>query len=112
MNNKIDSVFKKISLLNEVGIALSAEKNFSSLLEQILIGAKKITNADGGTIYLLNADKKLEMVVVQTDSLNIHLGGNTNKPINFKPVSLCNDDGSPNLSMVVTRSVIEEIPST
>lgn len=110
MNNKIDSVFKKISLLNEVGIALSAEKNFSSLLEQILIGAKKITNADGGTIYLLNADKKLEMVVVQTDSLNIHLGGNTNKPINFKPVSLCKDDGSPNLSMVVTRSVIEDNP--
>lgn len=93
-----------------MGIALSAEKNFSSLLEQILAGAKKITNADGGTLYLLNADKKLEMVVVQTDSLGIHLGGNTDKPINFKPVSLYNDDGLANLSMVVTRSVIEGRP--
>lgn len=110
MNNKIDSVFSKISLLNEVGIALSAEKNFSSLLEQILIGAKQITNADGGTIYLLDADNNLEMVVVQTESLHIHLGGNTDKPITFKPVSLYHDDGSANLSMVVTRAVIENKP--
>lgn len=107
MKEKLDSVISKISLLNEVGIALSVEKNFSTLLEQILIGAKQITNADGGTIYLLNAENKLEMVVVQTDSLNIHLGGNTDKPINFKPVSLYDDDGSANLSMVVTRAVIE-----
>ena len=110
MNDKVDSVFRKIDLLNEVGIALSSEKNFSSLLEQILIGAKKITNADGGTIYLLNANKKLEMVVVQTDSLHIHLGGNTDKPINFKPVNLYHDDGTPDLSMVVTRAVIEDKP--
>ena len=110
MSTSICNVFKKINLLNEIGIALSSEKNFSSLLEQILIGAKKITNADGGTIYLLNADKKLEMVVVQTDSLNIHMGGNTDKPIKFKPVNLINDDGSKNLSTVVTRAVIEDNP--
>ena len=110
MSTSIGNVFKKIHLLNEIGIALSSEKNFSSLLEQILIGAKKITNADGGTIYLLNADKNLEMVVVQTDSLNIHMGGNTDKPIKFKPVNLINEDGSKNLSTVVTRAVIEDKP--
>jgi len=110
LKDKVNNVLKKISLLNEVGIALSSEKNFSTLLEKILIGAKKITNADGGTLYLLNAEKKLEMVVVQTDSLGIHLGGNTDKPINFKPVSLYLDDGSANLNMVVTRSVIENKP--
>ena len=110
MKDKVDNVFRKIGMLNEVGIALSAEKNFSTLLEKILIGAKKITKADGGTLYLLNAEKKLEMVVVQTDSLGIHLGGNTDKPINFKPVSLYLDDGSANLNMVVTRSVIENKP--
>ncbi len=109
-NSSIHNVFKKINLLNKVGIALSAEKDFASLLEQILIGAKKITYADGGTIYLLNADNELEMVVVQTDSLNIHLGGNTNKPIKFKPVNLYNENGSENLSTVVTRAVIEDKP--
>jgi len=110
LSKKDYSVFTKISLLNEVGIALSSEKNFSSLLEQILIGAKQITNADGGTLYLLNADKKLEMVVVQTNSLDIHLGGNTDKPIKFKPLNLYHDDGTPDLSMVVTRAVIEDKP--
>jgi len=67
LTEKADTVLTKINLLNEVGIALSAERDFSSLLEQILIGAKHITNADGGTIYLLNANKKLEMEVVQKD---------------------------------------------
>jgi HD-GYP domain-containing protein (c-di-GMP phosphodiesterase class II) len=101
-------LFTKINLLNEVGVALSAEKNFPALLEQILIGAKKITNADGGTIYLLTPEKKLEMVIVQTDSLNLHLGINSDKPITFKPVVLYHDDGSPNLGTVVTRAVIED----
>ena len=110
MTEKANTVFSKINLLNEVGIALSVERDFSSLLEQILIGAKQITNADGGTLYLLSANNKLDMVVVQTDSLNIHLGGNTDKPINFKPVNLYHDDGTPDLSMVVTRAVIENKP--
>lgn len=108
MNNHAENVYRKIHLLNEVGIALSAEKNFSNLLEQILIGAKKITNADGGTLYLLNADNKLEMAVVQTDSLALHLGGNTDKPIKFKPISLQDEYGIDNLSTVVTRAVIED----
>ena len=110
MNVHVENVYRKIHLLNEIGIALSAEKNFSSLLEQILKGAKRITNADGGTLYLLNDDKQLEMVVVQTDSLKLHLGGDTDKPITFEPVNLFNADGSDNLSMVVTRAVIEEKP--
>ncbi len=110
MNNIGNNIVEKINLLNEVGIALSAEKDFSSLLRQILIGAKQITNADGGTLYLLNAEQKLEMVVVQTDSLNIHFGENTDKSIKFKPISLYNADGTPNLNMVVTRSVIEDKP--
>jgi HD-GYP domain-containing protein (c-di-GMP phosphodiesterase class II) len=38
--------------LNEIGVALSAEKNVDLLLEMILHEAKKISNADGGTIYL------------------------------------------------------------
>ncbi len=38
--------------LNEIGIALSAEKNVNRLLEMILQEAKKICHADGGTVYL------------------------------------------------------------
>jgi HD-GYP domain-containing protein (c-di-GMP phosphodiesterase class II)/PAS domain-containing protein len=38
--------------LNNIGVALSAEKNVNRLLEMILQEAKKISNADGGTVYL------------------------------------------------------------
>ncbi|MSP81371.1 MAG: GAF domain-containing protein [Alphaproteobacteria bacterium] len=38
--------------LATIGIALSAEKNLDDLLEMILLEAKAIANADGGTIYL------------------------------------------------------------
>ena len=110
MNSLISTLPDKIKLLNKIGIALSAEKNFSRLLEQILAGAKQITNADGGTIYLINPENKLDMVVVSTDSMNIHLGGTTDKPITFKPIDLYHDDGSQNLNMVVTRTVHEDRP--
>ncbi|MFQ5958689.1 MAG: HD domain-containing phosphohydrolase [Alphaproteobacteria bacterium] len=43
---------RRFRKLTEIGIALSAEKNVSRLLELILIEAKAITNADAGTIYL------------------------------------------------------------
>ncbi len=39
--------------LIELGIALSAEHNHNRLLEKILLGAKEMTNADGGTLYLV-----------------------------------------------------------
>ncbi len=44
-----EQLFKR---LTEIGIALSAEKNIDRLLETILVEAKRIANADGGTIYL------------------------------------------------------------
>ncbi len=38
--------------LNDIGVALSSEKDVNRLLEMILLEAKNIANADGGTIYL------------------------------------------------------------
>lgn len=117
MEQQSGQMLSKINLLNQIGIALSSEKDFSSLLEQILLGAKRLTNADGGTIYLLREGDKenkkddlLEMVIVQTDSLGLHLGGTTGAEIPFSPIKLYNSDGSPNLKMVVTRTVLEDKP--
>ena len=50
-DTKVES-FELIEKLNEIGIALSAEKNTPKLLEMILKGAKTILNADAGTLYL------------------------------------------------------------
>ena len=42
-----------IEKLNKIGIALSSERNINKLLEMIVDESMNITNADGGTLYLM-----------------------------------------------------------
>ncbi len=98
-------MISKIALLNEIGIALSAEKNNQRVLELILDGAKKLTNADGGSVYTLNDNDELVFKIVSTNSLNIHMGGTTGHAIDFPSLPLHVDDRK-NLSMVVTSAVL------
>ncbi|MEO8003433.1 MAG: HD domain-containing phosphohydrolase [Betaproteobacteria bacterium] len=102
-------LFRRLEELNEVGIALSRVKDTSRLLEAILVAAKKITNADGGTLYRIDADKKLvHFEILRTDSLNIAMGGTTGVEVPFYPVRLFDDQGRPNNSMVVAYSVLHD----
>ncbi len=93
------SIYDKIEALNKIGIALSAEKNTTHLLEKILQSAKSLTNADGGTFYLVN-DARLHFNVVLNDSLNIQMGGTYTKEVPIPPIPLKKEDGSDNLSAV------------
>jgi HD-GYP domain-containing protein (c-di-GMP phosphodiesterase class II) len=62
--------------LNEIGVALSAERDVSSLLRLILEKAREITMADAGSLYLVEEDadgkKSLRFVLTQNDSLEVH----------------------------------------
>ena len=49
-----DDLWIRLKELNSIGIALSKEQSTTRLLETILVAAKNITNADGGTIYLMH----------------------------------------------------------
>ena len=89
-----------IEKLNEIGTALSAENELEKLLEKILVQAKKFTNADAGTLYLTTDDENfLKFTVVQTDSLNIRMGG-TEGEITWPALPLYQEDGTENLQMV------------
>jgi HD-GYP domain-containing protein (c-di-GMP phosphodiesterase class II) len=102
-------LFRRLEELNEVGISLSKVKDTNRLLEAIVVAAKKITNADGGTLYRVDADKKLvHFEILRTDSLNIAMGGTTGVEVPFYPVRLYDDDGRPNNSMVVAYSVLHD----
>ena len=102
-------LFRRLEELNGVGISLSKVKDTNRLLEAILVAAKKITNADGGTLYRVDADKKLvHFEILRTDSLNIAMGGTTGVEVPFYPVRLFDDDGRPNNSMVVAYSVLRD----
>lgn len=83
------------------GVALSAEKNFNRLLETVVVESQKLTNADGGTLYLLEEDQ-LRFVIMRNTSLNIKMGG-TGAPIAFNPIPLHQPDGTPNNSNVASH---------
>ncbi len=83
--------------LIELGTALSAQRNHNRLMEMILLGAKDLTNADGGTLYLMVEDaKQLRFEIMRNDSLGIAMGGTTGRPIPFPPVQLYDAAGAPN----------------
>jgi HD-GYP domain-containing protein (c-di-GMP phosphodiesterase class II) len=89
--------------LIELGISLSAERNHSRLLEKILLAAKELTRADGGTLYLVSEDGcHLRFTIMLNDSMGIALGGTTGIPIPFPPMPLRDANGEPNYRSVVS----------
>jgi hypothetical protein len=105
---QLKKLLKRLERLNAIGIALSAERDAPCLLEMILLGAKEITGADGGTLYTVTDDRTLRFEIMRTDSLGIALGGTTGKEIPFAPLPLYAEDGSPNNNMVAAYSVLHD----
>ena len=92
-----DDVFNRLDRLNDIGSALSFEQNVDALLERILIAAKTITRADGGTIYLVEgegADRRLAYAILRTSSLRIALGGTTGRAVPYAPLLMDQHLGS------------------
>ncbi len=103
-----DDLIRRLAELNQIGIALSQEKDLDRLLETILIAAKKITHADGGTLYRRPAGKDLlTFEIIRTDSLNIAMGGTTGVKIPFPPLQLRDPRGRENLSMVAAYAALK-----
>lgn len=107
-NKDLDLEQEKLSRLIELGIGMSAEKNSDKLMEMILLGAKELTNADGGTLYILDEAHNLNFQIVRNNSLGIALGGTTGKAAEIPPVGLFKEGGEPNHSNVVSYAVHQE----
>ena len=58
-----ESLVHRIKHLIDVGISLSAERNTTLLLQKILDSAKKLTRADGGTLYTVTPSKMLRFEI-------------------------------------------------
>ncbi|MGB9495257.1 MAG: HD domain-containing phosphohydrolase, partial [Azonexus sp.] len=105
----LDDLFRRFEHLNDVGASLSNERDLNRLLEKIVLAAKSITRADGGTLYLLSEDRRhLHFEIVRTDSLNIAFGGTSGNPVSgkFPDLPLYRDDGSANDTMVAAFAAI------
>jgi HD-GYP domain-containing protein (c-di-GMP phosphodiesterase class II) len=89
---------REISELTAIGKALGTGKDIRALLKMILSIARRFSKAEGGTLYLVDPQKKkLDFHVFHNDSLNID-GGVEN--IDLPGVPLYLEDNRPNLSNV------------
>ena len=105
----LDDLFRRLEQLNDIGASLSNERDINRLLEKILLAAKTITGADGGTLYQLSEDKRhLHFEIVRTDSLGIAFGGTSGQPTSgkFPDLDLYLADGSANDSMVAAYAAL------
>lgn len=115
LSRMLDSMARTISLRDHqlrllrrvipIGVSLSAEKDFNRLLETLVVEAQSVTNADAGTLYLLEEDA-LKFVILRNTSLNLAMGGTSGAPISFAPVRLRNEDGSENRSNVASFAAL------
>ncbi len=100
-----DDLMQRLEQLNMVGASLSAERDINRLLESILVAAKSITRADGGTLYRVTEERTLRFEIVRTSSLKYYLGGSTGNPVPFYPIQLYKD-GKPNHGMVAANAAL------
>ena len=56
-------LLQRLDQLVEIGVALSSERDINKLLESILVAAKSITNADGGTLYRMQDGRDLKFEI-------------------------------------------------
>ena len=105
--NTIDGLLKRLEQLNAIGASLSKERDTTQLLEQILLAAKAITHADGGTMYSMQEDgKSLRFEIMRTDSLNIAMGGSASHAIHFADLPLYTPAGVVNDTLVAAYAAI------
>lgn len=93
----------------ELLVNLSGTSDTRRLAEQILREAKTITNADGGTIFMLNEKlekPQLEFSLMINDRLEIYLGGTSGDPIDLPALPLANESGEENKSSLAVHCTV------
>ena len=105
--DSVEDLLRRLEQLNEIGASLSKERDITRLLESILLAAKAITNADGGTLYrMLDDHSALRFEILRTDTLRIAMGGTSANPISFPNLPLRDENGAPNDSLVAAYAAI------
>ena len=100
-------IFQRLEQLNAIGAALSSERDINHLLEKILLAAKQITHADGGTLYLVTEDGQgLRFEIMRNDAMKIALGGTSGNSIDFPDLPFADEHGTPNNSMVAVYAAL------
>ncbi len=105
---------ERLELLYRVGVALSAERDRDRLVEMILLEAKGLCGADGGTLYLMadgaGGGETLRFEIVRTDSLGLRLGGSGGAPVDLPEIPLRDPvTGAPNRANVASCAALDKV---
>lgn len=109
-NEQLDDLAANpLAHLIDIGIELSSEKDTTKILEHILLSAKAISRADGGTIYSITEDNQLKFETLLNDTLKMSLGGTTGNPINFPTIPIFVDDQPNEKALVAHAAAHKEV---
>jgi HD-GYP domain-containing protein (c-di-GMP phosphodiesterase class II) len=88
----------------DISIRLTTEKEPQLLLDEILQVVMSIANSDAGSIYSITEDDQLKFETVINKSLNLYLGGGSDRFVSFPNINLY-IDGKPNQRAIVAHAV-------
>ncbi|MFO1231230.1 MAG: HD domain-containing phosphohydrolase [Alicycliphilus sp.] len=109
MPNAMQKLLQRLQQLNEVGAALSRERDIDHLLERILDAAQMLTHADAGTLYRVTEDgSALRFALMRTHSLGLHQGGSSEQAVEFPDLPLYLPDGRANDSLVAVHAAVHD----
>lgn len=84
----LEEKLKRLELVQRISVALSAERNRDRLIELILVEAKTLSGADGGTLYLRTDEDTLRFAILRNDTLGMALGGTTGNAVALPEIPL------------------------
>ena len=109
MAREVQARDRRLRLLRKVipaGVGLSSERDFNRLLETIVVESQSITNADGGTLYILEKDQ-LRFMIVRNTSMKFAMGGAHGDPVSLPPIPLYDEKtGQPNHHNIATYAAL------
>ena len=104
LDNNYDTLTNANQKLLDIGYKITSQKDFTKILETILVGAKELSNSDGGTLYLYDEKHRtLEFKIAINDTLEIH-----NCDIQWKPLQIYNENNTINKKNVAIVSATQD----
>src|SRR5688500_6672778 len=84
----LEEKLRRLELVQRISVALSAERNRDRLMERILVEAKTLCGADGGTLYLRTEQDTLRFAILRNDTLAMALGGTTGRNVSLPEIPM------------------------
>lgn len=109
---ELETAKANIGALHEIGIALSSESDPDKLLELILTQSRNITEADAGSLYLMEGEHQLRFKLSQNVSLDWTAKQNMLLPLNGDSISGYAASAKAPLNLLDAYQIPESFPFT